>query len=302
VISARILAEAKAKGPRAAEAFLRPMVDTIEQRWNAGASAELICSAAAHVRAAIGDDFPPCESSVRLSLVAADATLAAARGTDDAQQAFDLAEAAQSEIVRLPDFRSAHIDDLGKALLISAVALKALGLFEESREHMVLAATDFSLNDLEVLPLRRQAIMMRQDEAEHLRFLVEVERFRRDSPIEYYRCVKRVIEFLLANGRLNAALDLQPEFKRSRSRAGHSIAVGNVSYLKNAAQLLAAEGDLVRARGLLRAIEAIAERHGFTGQLRQIRSLLDSISDGGAMSMPTFSVVDVDDGDRTSAQ
>lgn len=132
----------------------------------------------------------------------------------------------------------------------------------------------------DIVPIIRQRVMMRQDLNEHIVLLENAARYKLTRPIEYYRTVKRVIEFLTNHGLVESASRLEREFLLAFAQSGDKTTISKVSAARDMAQLAGLKGDKDYAKKLISATLATAEASELFGQVRQLRILSDAIDRG----------------------
>lgn len=178
---------------------------------------------------------------------------------------------------------------LSEAILISAVCLKAIGLFDECIEYLRGEAATRELSQIEGVPLTRQEVMMSEDEKRHLALAADSPSYRALRPREYFRTLKRVFEALLRAGHVRAAAELAPEYARAFENAcTYLSASARISFYKNIGQLLAARGETYRAMRLLDLCLQASELAGLNGQRRQLLHLLQDVTNGRPAVLETF--------------
>lgn len=289
LISTRAIESALKRGDAGVSEFLGPLVDEIEAAWRGGYSLDQVVLACRTIRFAFGGAFPSSVESARLLLLEARAALAVAVSEEDAERAFTLAEQVVMTLSAVDVESETFLLMVGEALLVEGVALKAIGMRDESIDLMRLEAQRFGWNSIESVPLERQEVMMFQDHERHLDLLVSASSYRESRPVEYFRTVKRVVEFLLAQGYSRAAGELADEYQRAYVVALPDLStLARVSFLKNACQLMAVRGEVYRSRKLLAGINRLASQLGFRGQVRQIQNLALSVGADVALPLPTF--------------
>lgn len=130
------------------------------------------------------------------------------------------------------------------------------------------------VNAPDYVAIVRQQVMMSQDLDRHLILLNESAAYRSERPLEYYRTIKRVMEFLTNSGLIDSAERLRPEFVRSFAVVRpKSTLVAKISFLKNLAHLMALQGEVVPAVKLLDLSTKSATTAGLEGQIRQLHRL-----------------------------
>ncbi|MCE6999579.1 hypothetical protein LZG04_32910 [Saccharothrix sp. S26] len=129
------------------------------------------------------------------------------------------------------------------------------------------------------IPVVRQQVMARQELRGHLALLVQAAQYKEQRPLDYYRSVKRVMEFLTNHGHHAAARNLHYEFVRSFAAIGpRRTLIAKISFTKNLAHLAALEGDVAVAKRLVGATLRSAAEAGLAGQVRQLTRLREAIA------------------------
>jgi hypothetical protein len=132
----------------------------------------------------------------------------------------------------------------------------------------------------DVVPIIRQRVMMRQDLNEHIVLLENSVQYKLTRPIEYYRTIKRVIEFLTNQGLVESASRLERELFLAYAQSGDKTKISKVSMGRDMAQLAGLKGEKEYARKLASATLASAQASELFGQVRQLRVLSDAIDRG----------------------
>lgn len=270
--------------------FLSHELARIEHAWKNGAPTWLIANACGSLRVSLNNFHAGSISAAKLLVIEADARLSL---VDERQvnAAFDLAEEA-IEVLSSPRVSTDEADRLNwlsEAVLIGAVALKALGMRSESLEYMRDASSKVHMNDLTALPLLRQSVMMTEELAPHLALLTSAGVYRSVRPREYYRTMKRVFEALLRDGQYRIADSLLPELMRSFVAAREQLSISaRVSILKNLGQYFALQGDDSRALRMFAIALTASEQFGLHGSKRQLSGMIDDLRGGGQPTLRTF--------------
>ncbi|PSL55669.1 hypothetical protein B0I31_105641 [Saccharothrix carnea] len=129
------------------------------------------------------------------------------------------------------------------------------------------------------IPVVRQQVMARQELRGHLALLAQAVHYKDQRPLDYYRSVKRVMEFLTNQGHHAAARNLHYEFVRSFAAIGpRRTLIAKISFTKNLAHLAALEGNVAVAKKLVGATLQSATQAGLVGQVRQLTLLREAIT------------------------
>ncbi|MGO1048695.1 hypothetical protein [Crossiella sp. CA198] len=161
---------------------------------------------------------------------------------------------------------------------LMSVCAKARGDLSGYAELLGQARRDPSIARLaepvDYIPVIRQQVMLSQDHRLHLQLLAGAADYRTERPLDYFRTVKRVLEFLTNTGHVLAAGELAGEFVRAFAAVRPaSTLISRISFLKNLAQLRCLHGDVPAARRLIRLATRAAEDAGLAGQRRQLGAL-----------------------------
>ncbi len=135
----------------------------------------------------------------------------------------------------------------------------------------------------DIIPITRQRVMMRQDLSEHIVLLESAAQYKSTRPIEYYRTVKRVIEFLTNKGLVESASRLERELLLAYAQSGDKTTVSKVSMGRDMAQLAGLKGEKEYAKKLVSATLSAAQSAELFGQVRQLRILSDAIDRGDVL-------------------
>ncbi|HET9897363.1 MAG TPA: hypothetical protein VFQ44_20730 [Streptosporangiaceae bacterium] len=127
----------------------------------------------------------------------------------------------------------------------------------------------------------RQRVMMRQSLEEHIVLLNEAHKYKYSHPLEYYRTLKRVVEFFANNGFVESSMLLRNEFMFAFAQSSDRMPeIGKVSFARDFAQLSALRGELGMAKKLAIAAMRRAESAALFGQVRQLKVLSEAIDSG----------------------
>lgn len=243
IVSRDLLETMAAGGPREIDRFLLPQIRQLKDEYQRGGNPHIIYMAGSAV-GAIVTSIPSYLHSFQFSrLQALLAEMLIAQGSDAAS----LHVAEQHLNLALDIIHRVHAvcDDIVRAhvsfALLLSVARKALGKFDDSLEGLGATARYLtqkrSLTELDLIPLRRQEIMMHQTVAGHQQLAEDAMQYRTLRPREYYRSLKRVFEFLLNRGGLREAKQIYPEFKKAFAAIAQQVTpISHVSFLKNVGQ------------------------------------------------------------------
>lgn len=173
----------------------------------------------------------------------------------------------------------------GQWYMMMAVAFKARRKLDDYENVLQLGTEDSWIQEHgspgDIIPVLRQRVMMRQDLKEHIVLLYNSASYKSTHPIEYYRTLKRVIEFFTNHGLSESAAELEREFILAYAQCGDKHpTIGKVSFGRDMAQLAALKGDNIEAKKLVRLTLAQAKSAELFGQVRQLKILSDAIDDG----------------------
>lgn len=240
---------------------------------------------------ALADAMAPLRSThdsfqfAQLQAFIAEMLLAEGRSADRLHAAIRRVECATDIMYSVPVVCTDVIRAEVSAALLHAIARKALGQFDEGvrwlRGTTTYLAKNRSAMHPDLVPLFRQEIMMHQHVAGHQKLLDESVHYRALRPLEYYRSLKRVFEFLSNRGQMRAAEQLFPEFKRSFAAVANlAPPISHVSFLKNVGHYVANRRQKQPALEIFARAQATAERLKLAGQARQIAHLAQQVRDG----------------------
>jgi hypothetical protein len=180
--------------------------------------------------------------------------------------------------------------------LLLGVARKALGEFDESLFIMRKLSKVFidiaSATEVDLVPIRRQEIMMHQTMEGHRQLAEEAVRYRTLRPLEYYRSLKRVFEYVMNNDGILEAEQIYPEFRRAFASISHMVGhISHVSFAKNVGQFLMTRGQLQAAAVVLNRSLKESRVLNLHGQVRQLEILVqEAESDASRGKLVTFMV------------
>ncbi|MFD0428944.1 hypothetical protein ACFQ60_17310 [Streptomyces zhihengii] len=142
------------------------------------------------------------------------------------------------------------------------------------------------------VPPARQEVMRRQDLQGHMELLEDASTYKSERPLEYYRTVKRVVEFLANRGMTDSVSRIEKEFVSAFLRVSdRTTLVGKISFAKNVAQISALKGNHDAARHILRTVRGKAVQGGLHGQIRQLDGIARAIDQGDVRgALQTFRV------------
>lgn len=142
------------------------------------------------------------------------------------------------------------------------------------------------------VPALRQEVMRRQNLQGHLDLLEGAAAYRDDRPLEYYRTLKRVVEFLTNRGMTEGVSRLEKEFVSAFLRiSDRTTLVGQISFAKNLAQISALKGNDDAARRILQEVRGKAASAGLHGQVKQVDSIDRAVRQGDVRgALHTFRV------------
>jgi hypothetical protein len=174
---------------------------------------------------------------------------------------------------------------LGQWYMIMAVSLKARGKLEAYEELLKSGVSDSWLavhgTPGDRVAIVRQHVMMRQDLDEHIALLYRAREYKKERPLEYYRTLKRVVEFFVNRGLAEAAGLLEKEFMLSYLASSEKMPLlGKVSFARDMAQLTALKGDVRTGAKLAAVTMRKAQEAELFGQVRQLRIITEAIERG----------------------
>lgn len=144
----------------------------------------------------------------------------------------------------------------------------------------------------DLVPLYRQDMMMQQTTRAHLHLASTAAAYREAKPIEYYRSIKRVFEFLLNRGAVRHADSIYVEYRRAFLAVCNELPpLSHISFLKNIGQYLMAKGEMATAARVMERALAEARARHLNGQVRQIVAMLAAARGGNMGHLATFEVV-----------
>lgn len=183
---------------------------------------------------------------------------------------------------------------LGQWYMLMSICYKARGgpyegILREAVEDPWMA-TRASHGDR--VPAVRQEVMRRQDLQGHRDLLDDALAYKHDRPLEYYRTVKRVVEFLTNRGMTDSVSKIEKEFVSAFLRiSGRTTLVGKISFAKNVAQISALKGNDDAARRILQTVRGKAVQGGLHGQVRQLDAIARAVDQGDVRgALQTFRV------------
>lgn len=128
------------------------------------------------------------------------------------------------------------------------------------------------------VPIVRQQVMLNQDLDQHLALLTAAAAYQRKRPLEYFRTVKRVMEFLTNQGMMESAEALKGQFIEAFAAVANTTTlISKISFLKNLAHLSALGGDVAEAGRLVDRAKSAAVGARLDGQVRQLVNLQEAI-------------------------
>lgn len=168
-------------------------------------------------------------------------------------------------------------DTLAYNALISVVQSKASGDLSGALSQNLAGL--FELNNLgakyeDKIALNRQLVMLRQDPNQYIELASEAIKYK-DLPLEFFGTIKRLFEWQLKTGNVRA-IEQSWSLLRQAAQPATSLfsPLSKVSFLKNYGQYLLALGRHGDAASALARAKAIATRLGFSGQVRQIDTII----------------------------
>lgn len=287
IVGRNTLEKLASGGSRAIDIFLLPEIRLIRNEYKRSGNPYIVYLAANSV-ANIVKPFKGSHSSFQYSqLLALMGELALAQGShaDIIHVAIYHIESAIEIVNQVDSFCNEIIAAEVNYCLLLAVAEKVLGNHGESLSYLHavikhLAAKRYA-SELDLVPLRRQEIMMHQTIGGHRQLAEDAVQFHRLNPLEYYRSIKRVFEFLLNTGGMHEAEQIYPELKRAFTAVSFSVdPISHVSFLKNIGQYMLLRNETEQASMVLGRTLLDARRLNLQGQVRQVTHLLQELDSG----------------------
>jgi tetratricopeptide (TPR) repeat protein len=287
-------------GALAIDAFLLPELHALKTEYRRQGNPHIIYLAASSLAREVRTMRGSVDSFQysRLQGLLAEMLIAQGSNADTVALAIKHLDIAREVLHRVSTLSDDTLRFHGTCALLVGVAKKALGDFDDAirelRTCQQYLRERHSACDVDLIPLRRQEVMMHQDPQEHRILAAESVHYRLTQPYEFFRSVKRVFEFCLNSGRLDEATELYPLFTRAfKSIALNVEPISKISFLKNLGQYHLARDDVSKATLLLNRAFAEATERNLQGQMRQLRLLLGASSMGGTKpTLMTFSVMD----------
>lgn len=279
LISGDILSRLEAGRGADLDVFLAPHVQFLNRSFRSGSEASAVLVATSSLAARL-EHLSRRHSVYLARLFGLEASLLLAAGgtVDDGRRAFRRAQQAVAIAHRFSEPSTQLF--IAEHEMIAGVSLKATGDVDTSLEYLRKSATELGSYQL-AIPLVRQEVLMLQDRREFDRLLGRAGEYRNSNPREYYRSIKRALEFELNAGRVRQAEQLLPEllwgFYKRRQAMG---VLDRVSLLKNVGHLFGARSEFTRALTVLRVAHDIAASAALAGQTRQIDALAAAFSGG----------------------
>ncbi|MDZ7703629.1 MAG: hypothetical protein U5L04_03985 [Trueperaceae bacterium] len=270
-------------GSRAIDIFLLPEIRNLKKEYGLSGNPYIIYLAASSLSNFIDQYLPKSNESFQFSrLQALQGEMLLAQGKDRVhlERAINHFQKAQEIAFNITtvseDVVKAHI---AYALLLG-VGYKTVGLFDESIESMRDTATFFLKKDLatevDLVPLTRQEIIMFQTVDGHRSLAERAKTYALLKPVEYYRSLKRVFEFLLNRGGGEEAHRIYSEYQRAfREVDAELTAIARISFAKNIGQYHLVRGNVASAQSHLSKTLVEARNRGLYGQVRQLQRLLE---------------------------
>lgn len=288
IVSVALAEEIRTGGPDVLDRFLLPMVDSLKKAYSqTGNPSAIIAAALGLVRGPFIEGRAHRGSLQLARLRHFVAELYLATGPRGGLAAVDHAQGAVDELGHIGRVTVGTRKLLVDSSLTWAVGQKMTGATDEShrtlRESTERALHGFAGSFVDVVPLVRQELMMRQTFVAHEALASQAPGYADVRPQEYYRTVKRIFEYLLNQDRLSQAERLLPEFRRAfRVVAPRSSPISHVSFQKNIGQYYARSGFTREAAGVLLRTYTSALTLGLGGQAAQVKALMEGLHEGGS--------------------
>lgn len=287
--SSHFLEALAAGGTRAIDTFLMPEIRWLKEEYRQTGNPRLIYLAGSSYIHLL-EPLPSTRSSfqyARLQSLLGDMLIAQGDSSETLYVAVQHIETALETMARVGTISEETLREHIRCALLLGVARKALGEFDESLLIMRKLSKVFldiaSATEIDLTPLRRQEIMMHQTTDGHRQLAEEAVRYRTLRPLEYYRSIKRVFEFVMNKGGASEAEQIYPEFRRAFANVSNRAdCLDHVSFAKNVGQFLITQGQFKAATVVLNRSLEESRRLNLYGQVRQIETLVQELESGNS--------------------
>lgn len=207
-----------------------------------------------------------------------------------------LLEISEAHARRSPCSDDLRIKVLANIFLLKSISEKARKQQSEAYLTLEQAEQDpwIAQNDISLImtPVYRQKMMMEQTITSHQKLLARALVLKQSNPLEYYRTLKRVFEFIVNSGEQAMSRLLMPELQIAFSAIQNQVPkITAISLLKNFGQANALLGNSDLAKRQLNIAVCEAQAYGLKGQVVQINRLLQAVTDGNVIGkLSTFRV------------
>lgn len=207
-----------------------------------------------------------------------------------------LLEISEAHARKSPCSNDIRIKVLANVFLLKSISEKAQKKQDEAYLTLEQAETDpwISQKDVSLImtPVYRQKMMMEQTIVSHQKLLARAAVLKYSNPLEYYRTLKRVFEFIVNSGEEAMSRSLMPELQVAFSAIQNQVPkITAISLLKNFGQANALFGNSELAIRQLDIAAREAQRYELKGQVVQINRLLQAVTDGNVVGkLSTFRV------------
>jgi hypothetical protein len=298
IMDQKLLETIEIGGTRAIDKFLLPWVNQLKDEYKRIGNPVLIYQAGKAVCIEI-KSIQSCHSSFqysRLQALLAEMLLASGRDSRTLLIAMSHLECAIETIQRVSTINNDVVRAHVFYVLLLGITKKAVGCFDESLKIMNSAATSLInegiATELDLIPLRRQEIMMYQTISGYEQLAEDAIKYAVVQPLEYYRSLKRVFEFLLNEGGQQKAEQIYPEFKRAFIAVASKVPpISLISFMKNVGQYQMSVGNTQEASAVFTRTLVEANQRNLYGQVRQVKRLIQELeSDTSRGKLVTFGV------------
>lgn len=296
--SSHFLEALAAGGTRAIDIFLMPEIRWLKEEYRQTGNPRLIYLAGSSYIHLL-KPLPSTRFSfqyARLQSLLGDMLIAQGDSPETLYVAVQHIETALETMDRVGTVNEETLREHVWSVLLLGVARKALGEFDESLSIMRKLSKVFidiaSATEIDLIPLRRQEIIMHQTIAGHRQLAEEAVRYRTLRPLEYYRSLKRVFEYVMNKGGVSETEQIYPEFRRAFANVSNRIdCLSHISFAKNVGQFLITRGQPETAAIVLNRSLEESRRLNLYGQVRQIETLMQELDSGTSRgTLVTFTV------------
>lgn len=298
IIDQRIFEELSTGGPRAIDRLLLPEIRNLKNEYKRMGNPSIIYLAGNSLSDVVSS-MPRCNESFQFSkLQSLMAEMLLSQGSDAHSLilAIHHLDIAIDVLQRVETISEHMIRTHVSYVLQLTVTYKALGHFDYALKLLdsssKLLITGKSATPVDLVPLKRQEIMMHQTIEGHRQLLEHAVIYKKHEPLEYYRSLKRVFEFLLNNGGIRQANTIFTEFNKAFISISNQVdPISQISFMKNIGHYHLCKNEIKKASGILNEALTLASQCNLQGQVRQIIRLLQEIDTGNNIAkLETFTI------------